>query len=1139
MTGRVLDGGGHVRLATAALLAGPQPLAGGDLVARRALEALGAAVQGARPLLRRAQGEADLGLGGAGPARLELEAVAVVGRRLGLVGGGLGARLLEPGAQGGELGPVGLEARRQRGDRGPGAFGLGPGDPGGLAVAAELLGDGRHLRVAVVQGVERGVARLAGLLQGGAGTRELEGCALPRRRRVGDGRAGLVEGGLHLDEARRRGGAAPHEAGPEDVAGAGDGGDALLGQRDGVLVLADECDPVEHLGDGRGDLVGGGDDVDGPGRRGGQVGPGGAVDDAGGGADDEVDLAGVLLAQPAHGGGRVGGRPDGQGLRGRAEGGRDRGLVPAGDGDELGDRAEDGRGALPRGVAQGLGAILAAQRQLERLDPGLGRSPVALGGPLGLLPAGDLGLGRVLGGARPLEGLVETGLAALGIGDRGLELAEGLLGLGGTLLGAGDHPFEPADLGLGGLDLALTGTDLAGEPGQPLAAVGGSAHEPLDAVLLGAVGGLRGLAGGGGVGEPLGDLVDLGAQGVLVGPGLGGLAAQLLGVAPARALVLVVLAEQAHPLGGHGGRGLEPVADRAQPDEAARGVGEQRGGLGGKRLLLPDLGACGRERLLERGPAAQHRRLVGDLLLQGRGHLHEVVGDEAQPGVAGVGLDDGGLAGGLGLPAERSELAADLGCEVGHPGEVDLHRLELAQRPLLALAVLEDPGGLLDEAAALLRGRPQHRVELALADDDVHLAPDAGVGEQLLDVEEPARGAVDGVLRAAPAEHRAADRHLGVVDRQRAVGVVDGHRDLGAAERRPAGRAGEDDVLHLAAAQALRALLAHDPGEGVDDVGLARAVRPDDARDARLETEVGGGGERLEALEGQALDVHVTLAIGWAGGHGRGGRRPSPYRGEGGTPGSFARDSARVGLLRRGDRGTLGDRLVVADDLGDDEVEELLGEVRVEPGVVGQGAQALDLTLLATRVGGGQTELGLEHPDPLRGLEALREQVDQRRVDVVDALAQAVQLGRGLAHAQHRRRSPRSPANPSHSPGSGLPLDEAGAVPLRRGVLAHDGLDPARAAGRARRLAQEGLEPVELLGLSLGDDLDPPVVHVAGVTDEAELEGARPGPPPEAHPLDPAADEEGRSGAHAEDASAAGGLGAPTVRLPRVVPGSP
>ena len=149
----------------------------------------------------------------------------------------------------------------------------------------------------------------------------------------------------------------------------------------------------------------------------------------------------------------------------------------------------------------------------------------------------------------------------------------------------------------------------------------------------------------------------------------------------------------------------------------------------------------------------------------------------------------------------------------------------------------------------------QDGVELALADDDVHLAADAGVREQLLDVEQPARRAVDRVLGAAVAEHRPRDRDLGVVDRQRAVGVVDREETSARPSGGRPGGAGEDDVLHLAAAQRLGALLAHHPGEGVDDVGLARAVRSDDAGDARLEAQRRRRGERLEAAQGQALEV--------------------------------------------------------------------------------------------------------------------------------------------------------------------------------------------------------------------------------------------------------------------------------------------
>ena len=149
--------------------------------------------------------------------------------------------------------------------------------------------------------------------------------------------------------------------------------------------------------------------------------------------------------------------------------------------------------------------------------------------------------------------------------------------------------------------------------------------------------------------------------------------------------------------------------------------------------------------------------------------------------------------------------------------------------------MLEDAGGLLDEAAAGFGRGLEDRVELALPDDDVHLAADARIAEQFLHVEQARGGAVDGVLGATRAEHGAGDRHLGVLDGQGAVGVVDGELHLGAAERGPLGGAGEDDVFHLAAAQRLGTLLTHHPAERVDHVGLAGPVGPDDAGDAGLE----------------------------------------------------------------------------------------------------------------------------------------------------------------------------------------------------------------------------------------------------------------------------------------------------------------
>ena len=93
---------------------------------------------------------------------------------------------------------------------------------------------------------------------------------------------------------------------------------------------------------------------------------------------------------------------------------------------------------------------------------------------------------------------------------------------------------------------------------------------------------------------------------------------------------------------------------------------------------------------------------------------------------------------------------------------------------------------------------------------------------------------------------------------------------------------------------------------------------------------------------------------------------------------------------------------MVADDLGDDEAEELLRELRVEPGVDGQGAEPGDLLGLARRVGRRQPVRRLEHADLLGDGETFREQVDQGGVHVVDAVPQPTQLCRHvLVHGGH------------------------------------------------------------------------------------------------------------------------------------------
>ncbi len=126
------------------------------------------------------------------------------------------------------------------------------------------------------------------------------------------------------------------------------------------------------------------------------------------------------------------------------------------------------------------------------------------------------------------------------------------------------------------------------------------------------------------------------------------------------------------------------------------------------------------------------------------------------------------------LTLEGTDLAPDLTDEVAQPLEVLGRRGKPAVGAFPAAAMLEHPGRFLDDRPPVLRAGVEHGVELSLTDDHVLLAADARIAQQLLDVEQPARRSVDGVLAVARAEQRPGDGHLGQIDGQFPRGVVDG-----------------------------------------------------------------------------------------------------------------------------------------------------------------------------------------------------------------------------------------------------------------------------------------------------------------------------------------------------------------------------
>jgi hypothetical protein len=127
-----------------------------------------------------------------------------------------------------------------------------------------------------------------------------------------------------------------------------------------------------------------------------------------------------------------------------------------------------------------------------------------------------------------------------------------------------------------------------------------------------------------------------------------------------------------------------------------------------------------------------------------------------------------------------------------------------------------------------------------LLDDRIGPLPAyARAGEQVVNVLQAHAHLVDEVVGPSRALHPTLDGDLGHVfptgrDLGRAV-VEIGEPDLAHPHRPALPGAVEDDVLHRTAPQGLRALLAHDPLQGVDDVRLAAPVRTDDRRDPVVE----------------------------------------------------------------------------------------------------------------------------------------------------------------------------------------------------------------------------------------------------------------------------------------------------------------
>ena len=167
-----------------------------------------------------------------------------------------------------------------------------------------------------------------------------------------------------------------------------------------------------------------------------------------------------------------------------------------------------------------------------------------------------------------------------------------------------------------------------------------------------------------------------------------------------------------------------------------------------------------------------------------------------------------------------------------------------------------EAGRLLEQLAPAFRARAEDLLDLALADDRMHRTAEAEVGEQLDEVGPAHVRSVHEVLPLPAALQAPRDRELGVVNGPVAVAVVEQELDLGVIGRRPGRGAGEQHVVRLLGAELVRGERPGGPDDRVRDIRLAGAVRADDDADARLETDLDGVGERLEAADLDRGEVH-------------------------------------------------------------------------------------------------------------------------------------------------------------------------------------------------------------------------------------------------------------------------------------------
>ena len=203
---------------------------------------------------------------------------------------------------------------------------------------------------------------------------------------------------------------------------------------------------------------------------------------------------------------------------------------------------------------------------------------------------------------------------------------------------------------------------------------------------------------------------------------------------------------------------------------------------------------------------------------------------------------------GAGLAAERHGALFLVAEDFAEPNEIGLGRAELLLGILAPRMQPRNSRRLLQQHAPLDRLGGDDRTDFALADQRRRMSAGRGIGEQQRDILLADVAPIDTIGRAGAALDAAGNFALIARDRV-AVGALDKDRNLGEIARRAACGAGENDVVHAAAANRLGARFAHRPAERLKQVRLAATIGPDHAGQPGLDPQLGRLDEAFETAK--------------------------------------------------------------------------------------------------------------------------------------------------------------------------------------------------------------------------------------------------------------------------------------------------